>query len=362
MDKLKYLKNYKCSDIARITKYNKYTDNNEYVRIFVYYLNMTDGIDEKFYKSKNELMNDYFNNCSDLNMEEKMKIKRISKKKIKNTNELQETDKEFNNIIKEPNKRIKKRFKKVKNNEKEIQEKEQELNDDLKEINEDINNNVDKEIIKNKKRELVNKKRTITRRKKVIKQELKKIKNEEDNLENIKKIVNNKNNCNYGINTEQEARFNFEKDFMLNVLKNSYYKLHVKKFYYDENNYFNICGLVDGIIINDNKKYILEIKNRKNRIFNSIPIYEHIQLLIYSKLLDINNIVFVQKYKDKSKTEFINDFNDDELFNTIIKRLVDYTLLIFKLRENNEFRYSIFNNGNPYDNLSNYLTWLKPYF
>lgn len=384
LDSLKYLKNYRCSDIASIVKYNKYTDNNEYVRIFVYYLNIYEGIDEKYYKSKKDLIRDYFSNCEELNHDEKSTIEKIRIKKIKNNDDLKETEKELNKVLKEPKKRIRKRIKKVKQEDKEIEKEEKEikeeedeineLNEELKEINKNVKNvknNVEKENIKtkkkvvkenikSKKKVVKKKKENINKRKEAVKNELKDIKENVEKLDNVKKLVNNVKNCEYGTNTEQKARFDFEKNYMMKVLKNSNYKIFVKELVFDKNKCFRISGMVDGIIEHENKKYILEIKNRKNRIFNKIPLYEHIQLLIYSKLLNINNIIFLQKHNDKQKTDFILDFNDDELYNTIMKRLIDYTNLIIKLRNDLKLTMQIFNEGDVYDNISNYLTWLKP--
>ena len=65
--------------------------------------------------------------------------------------------------------------------------------------------------------------------------------------------------------------------------------------------FYKICGKVDGFCKKDNIEYIFEIKNRKNKIFTDIPIYEKIQLLIYTKLLNNNNIIFVQNIDNNIK-------------------------------------------------------------
>ena len=61
--------------------------------------------------------------------------------------------------------------------------------------------------------------------------------------------------------------------------------------------FYKICGKVDGFCKKDNIEYIFEIKNRKNKIFTDIPIYEQIQLLIYTKILNNNNVIFVQNHR-----------------------------------------------------------------
>jgi hypothetical protein len=144
--------------------------------------------------------------------------------------------------------------------------------------------------------------------------------------------VNSKINCNYGSNTEQKAIQKYEKETNNKVYANN------DKCYtaYYEN--FLICGKIDGLIDQDGKTYINEIKNRRNHIYDSIPIYEKVQLLSYTKLLMNTNIIFTQCKDDDTHTEVFENYQDEEMWNTIIYRLDIYVNYIYNLREDEKLR------------------------
>ena len=48
-----------------------------------------------------------------------------------------------------------------------------------------------------------------------------------------------------------------------------------------------ICGKIDGIENNE----LIEVKNRRNRLFEFIPLYEQIQTEVYFRLTDLYLIV-----------------------------------------------------------------------
>ena len=66
-----------------------------------------------------------------------------------------------------------------------------------------------------------------------------------------------------------------------------------------------ICGKIDGIIDDE----LIEIKNRRNRLFEFIPIYEQIQIEIYFRLANLNKGKLIQNYNDTT-SEFIITSND----------------------------------------------------
>ena len=144
--------------------------------------------------------------------------------------------------------------------------------------------------------------------------------------------VNSKINCNYGSNTEQKAIQKYEKETNNKVYANN------DKCYtaYYEN--FLICGKIDGLIDQDGKTYINEIKNRRNHIYDSIPIYEKVQLLSYTKLLLNTNIIFTQCKDNDTHTEVFENYQDDEMWNTIIYRLEIYVNYIYNLRDDEKLR------------------------
>ena len=63
-----------------------------------------------------------------------------------------------------------------------------------------------------------------------------------------------------------------------------------------------VGGRVDGTISNDK---IIEVKNRKNRLFESVPIYEILQVYTYMYAMDINKASVIQMYNGEQK---ITDF------------------------------------------------------
>ena len=170
----------------------------------------------------------------------------------------------------------------------------------------------------------------------------------------IKNEINTKINCNYGIATEDKAIKNYENKTNNKVFDNNT-KCYIKKY-----NNFIICGKIDGLIEKDDKLYINEIKNRRNNIFSSVPIYEKIQLLSYTKLLDINNIIYTQSIDELQHTEIFEEYKDEFLWDLIIIRLEEYSELIYKLRNDNILRKKYITNNSKlqYKYLKNNLSWL----
>lgn len=83
-----------------------------------------------------------------------------------------------------------------------------------------------------------------------------------------------------------------------------------------------IVGYIDGIIEDENDKYIVEIKDRQNKIFDKIPDYEITQMIIYMKMTNIYKCQHIEKYKEKIKTEII--YFNEKIWNTIEERIIDF--------------------------------------
>lgn len=166
---------------------------------------------------------------------------------------------------------------------------------------------------------------------------------------NIKKVLNNTINCLYGSNTESKSIELYEQENNCKILENN------TKCYTKDYKYFIICGKIDGLIKKDNKIFINEIKNRKNRIFQSIPIYEKIQLLCYTKLLNNNNIIFTQFKDDIYDTIILENYVDDELWKNIIYKLKKYCYIVYKLRLDTKLRKEYLDTKNKYKFLKKYL-------
>jgi hypothetical protein len=148
----------------------------------------------------------------------------------------------------------------------------------------------------------------------------------------IKNEIERNINCNYGLNTENIGINKFQELTNLKIYNNN------AELYILDMIFYKICGKVDGFCKKDNIEYIFEIKNRKNKIFNDIPIYEQIQLLIYTKILNNNNIIFVQNIDDNMKIEYLKNYNNSLFLNEIINKLNKYVTLIYNLQNNNCLR------------------------
>ena len=148
----------------------------------------------------------------------------------------------------------------------------------------------------------------------------------------IKKEIERNINCNYGLNTEYNGIIKFENLTNLKIYNNN------SELYVLDMIFYKICGKVDGFCKKDNIEYIFEIKNRKNKIFTDIPIYEQIQLLIYTKILNNNNIIFVQNMDDNMTIEYLKNYNNPLFLNEILNKLNKYVTLIYNLQNNNNLR------------------------
>lgn len=140
----------------------------------------------------------------------------------------------------------------------------------------------------------------------------------DDNIDEINKMrtyIIQSLNCKYGNDNEKNV---------INMIKEKYgYEVHDnnKKCYSKIINNIKICGRVDGFIYIDDVKYILEIKSRKNRIFKNMPIYEKVQIILYTKLCECNNVIYCQNYNNELTFEIMPNFEDNNLYENIISRL-----------------------------------------
>lgn len=97
-----------------------------------------------------------------------------------------------------------------------------------------------------------------------------------------------------------------------------------------------IAGYVDGIVENNDEKYIIEIKNRQNKLFKYIPEHEKIQLITYMKITNIHECSHIEKYN--------NDMNiiklkyEDILWNKIQTDLLNFIDYFEKVYFNNIFQ------------------------
>jgi len=276
------------SKIAIITKFNKYTTDDDYIKLFM----------TNLYKNKDSMKQ------SD---EEEIEVKFVSEADYLNTvvldNVSEKIKTEINNII-----------------------------------NEDITSN--------------NTLITTTAKLQNIVENLDDL--SDKGKHKIKNELESRINCNYGTNTENIAIKLYEAETGHKVYNNNS-KLYVHKY-----KQFAICGKTDGFVKIDDKEYIFETKNRKSRLFKTIPIYEKIQLLAYTVLCKNNNIIFTQCINNKIDIKQLINYCDEDLWNSIIYKLTQYVVLINKLQTEKLFRHSfiVLPDENKYEFLQGYLNWL----
>ena len=169
--------------------------------------------------------------------------------------------------------------------------------------------------------------------------------------------IKSKLNCSYGTNNEDNAI-----KLYTNLTNNEVYECNDKLLKIECNDFY-ICGKIDGKTVIDGDEYIVEVKNRKNKYYEYIPKYENIQLILYTKLCNNNNICFIQKLSNDIQIKHINDLDsDDTKYNDIINKLELYNNLLIKLQNNESERHKFlsFNNIMRYMYLKQNLTFL-PY-
>ena len=169
----------------------------------------------------------------------------------------------------------------------------------------------------------------------------------------MKAELTNRLNHSYGNLNESKAIKHYEKISNTVVYDNN------KTYYHKKFSSFIICGRIDGLVNKEGVIYINEVKNRRNYIFESIPLYEIIQILVYSKITDISNIIFTQCKDDECKIETFKNFSDDELWENLLTRLTDYTELIYGLRNMHTLRKEFLklSNNRKYKYLCSKLKW-----
>ena len=176
------------------------------------------------------------------------------------------------------------------------------------------------------------------------------IKNITEHINNIditdtkKQILNNflsgKNTRDYGTINEGIAINTYKNEKNIDI-SNSNDKLY--NIIFEE---FNVYGKIDGICNRNGERYLVEIKNRKNRIFTNIPIYEQIQVQYYLKFFDdISKVLIIQK-KDEQIEETIISKMDEGLWAETQERLSLITDFFKELYNDAELREEIIDKKN----------------
>lgn len=129
-------------------------------------------------------------------------------------------------------------------------------------------------------------------------------------ITNVKKYIDGYINKTRGIVNEKKIINSYEKKNNTKISNNNS-KLYKMKLFTIDNYEIYICGKIDGIENNE----LIEIKNRRNHLFEFIPIYEQIQTEIYFRLTNLTKGKLIQNYNNTT-SEFIISSNED-LWTTI---------------------------------------------
>lgn len=77
--------------------------------------------------------------------------------------------------------------------------------------------------------------------------------------------------------------------------------LYSKPLFEDDRCIVTLVGKTDGVT--EDKKMIVETKNRRNRLFGKIPAYEKVQLEAYMFLTDIKKCLHIENFNDEQREE-----------------------------------------------------------
>ena len=125
--------------------------------------------------------------------------------------------------------------------------------------------------------------------------------NKSRGIKNEDKIIKDYNNKNQTYVTDNNSKFYRYKLFE-----------DLKKYN------INIVAKIDGL----DKGCLIEVKNRRNRLFNKIVEYEKVQLEIYLRILDITDAKLVENYNNTFVEHIYT--RDDNFWNLIKERLYDF--------------------------------------
>ena len=141
---------------------------------------------------------------------------------------------------------------------------------------------------------------------------------------NIKNYINGFINKKRGIKNENKIINQYSEKYKTKITDNNskLYKIHL----FNINKYnIYICGKIDGIENNE----LIEVKNRKNKLFTFIPEYEQIQIQVYFKLTNLSTGKLIQNYNQDQSILLIN--KDINMWNMIEEELKNVSNKIIEL-------------------------------
>jgi succinate dehydrogenase flavin-adding protein (antitoxin of CptAB toxin-antitoxin module) len=138
------------------------------------------------------------------------------------------------------------------------------------------------------------------------------------NLTELTKFITTDINTKRGITNEDKIIQNYNKKYKTTITDNNSQLYKYPFLEINKNNTlykFHISAKIDGL----ENGILIEIKNRRNRLFGKIPEYEKVQLEIYLRILNLDTAKLVENFNNTTN-EHIYTAND-ELWNFIQENL-----------------------------------------
>jgi hypothetical protein len=165
-----------------------------------------------------------------------------------------------------------------------------------------------------------------------------------DEKKEITKSIENITNTTFGTTNENDITKLYENITSQNFIKDDIYKK--KKII--TNNLFSIYigGKIDGI--SEDKKTIIEIKNRVKCLFYKLREYEKVQIISYMYLFNVKNgnLVEALKKKDNTNINIINVEYEDIYMNNIIEKLNLFGYYFLNFFNNETKKIELLQNNN----------------
>jgi hypothetical protein len=150
----------------------------------------------------------------------------------------------------------------------------------------------------------------------------------EEDFQEIKNLVKNQISMKTGVLSEEKIVDSLEKDVGVKIdCRNNtmkYRQINLPQIYFGRGKIL-VGGKVDGLITNDDGTVtVTEVKNRQNRLFRSVPIYEMIQVQVYMWLFRAQKCLFREHYHGDSWSTTID--YDPVMMESIQRDLIQFTL------------------------------------
>lgn len=80
-------------------------------------------------------------------------------------------------------------------------------------------------------------------------------------------------------------------------------KFYSRELFRSDKCIINLLGKIDGMINENNVKKIVETKNRRNKLFGTIPMYEKVQLEAYMYLTNLESSIHIENYNESQNIQ-----------------------------------------------------------